>query len=132
MTYSLTVKHATTPELMKTLSQVAVDNRLYVPGWIMKDEFDSVLEDSIKNGVRSVSVMYLEGTPIGAAVTRKSGYMHLFVKKDFRRTGYGTILAKSTAKKNRDLTLKYAIGTKGSPVFFSKCGVNWFGSTETI
>ena len=88
----------------KQMAKIALDNRLFVGGWLMWDFYHSIIDG---NESIEISLAYDDSNPIGACVfynkycVRWGNLVSVFVKPKYRRNGVGTNLI-FTAKKNRD------------------------------
>ena len=82
-------------------ARIARNNRLYVPGWLMIDEFRAIERAGEGNALLSstmISIAYVGGKPVAACllfVECDNVTCYIFVRKRLRRQRIGTMLYKA-------------------------------------
>ena len=95
-------------------AKIARNNRLYVPGWLMIEEFRAIERAGDDNALLSstmISIAYIGGKPVAACllfVECDNVTCYMFVRKRLRRQRIGTML--------------YKAATEQYPFLFNGCG----------
>ena len=85
-------------------AKIARKNRLYVPGWLMIDEFRAIERAGDDNALLSstmISIAYVGGKPVAACllfVECDDITCYMFVRKRLRRQRIGTMLYKAATE----------------------------------
>ena len=85
-------------------AKIARKNRLYVPGWLMIDEFRAIERAGEENALLSstmLSIAYVGGKPVAACllfVDCDNVTCYVFVRKRLRRQRIGTMLYKAATE----------------------------------
>ena len=85
-------------------AKIARKNRLYVPGWLMIDEFRAIERAGDDNALSSstmISIAYVGGKPVAACllfVECDNVACYMFVRKRLRRQRIGTMLYKAATE----------------------------------
>lgn len=114
-------------------AQIALDNRLYVDGWLMKTFYERIINGNVMN--YSISVAVVDGVIVGAAtLSGLKKMVSVFVKDDYRKKGIGSNLLDSVlAKKGFDKSDVFAgQGILGSHEFFFKNKIMAIGSADML
>ena len=85
-------------------AKIARKNRLYVPGWLMIDEFRAIEragEDNALSSSTMISIAYVGGKPVAAcllSVECNDITCYMFVRNRLRRQRIGTMLYKAATE----------------------------------
>lgn len=124
---NLTYKRATKyrSKVFRALAADALKARLYVPGWMLFDELDNLVNYSEARSINSgeaIVVAYNDSKPVGICLMccPNGGILEsmTFVRKRYRRSGIGTQLIKRALDKRTKFC--YGSGTKSTKGFFKK------------
>ena len=105
-------------------AKIARKNRLYVPGWLMIDEFRAIERAGDDNALLSstmISIAYVGGKPVAACllfVECNDITCYMFVRKRLRRQRIGTMLYKAATKQYFFLFHGWASITHEIAVYF--------------
>ena len=105
-------------------AKIARKNRLYVPGWLMIDEFRAIERAGDDNALLSstmISIAYVGGKPVAACllfVECNDITCYMFVRKRLRRQRIGTMLYKAATKQYFFLFHGWASITQEIAVYF--------------
>lgn len=98
--------------------KICLENHLYIIGWAFQTWLLQI------TGIKDIFIIYKNKQPIGCSIVLLPLYagvnFGIFIKKDFRKNGYGKKLINRTLKENKDYNLYYDYGKKGSEFFFEK------------
>ena len=87
---------------LDTICRTVISNRLYVPGWYIRD---CVTSEYIKPCIAGATFAYYDGTPIGLLLLTHTRYdaelynMQFFVRVSHRRQGVATKMFNFTKSK---------------------------------
>ena len=104
-------------------AKIARKNRLYVPGWMMIDEFRAIERAGDDNALSSstmISIAYVGGKPVAACllfVECDNVTCYMFVRKRFRRQRIGTMLYKSATEQYSSIFRELASITQEIAVY---------------
>ena len=104
-------------------AKIARKNRLYVPGWLMIDEFRAIERAGDDNALLSstmISIAYIGGKPVAACLLFvECDYItcYVFVRKRLRRQRIGTILYKAATEQYSFLFHGWASATQEIAVY---------------
>lgn len=113
------VASSETPDLLLNYIREAISARLFVPGWLLHEDFTLALENLSKSRVKKISLAYdakNTSKPIGVALQRGID-IKVFVRKQYRRKKVGTRLIRRIATGNH---WTWDWGIDGSGAFFKK------------
>lgn len=107
-----------TPETLRNFAYQALDNHLYIDGWMLKMWLNNL------RGTETISLAYdgIIPLPIGIALrhsfysSEESDHIAVYVKPNYRRLGIGTKLIQTITTEEFD----YSSGIRGSLDFFRK------------
>jgi GNAT superfamily N-acetyltransferase len=109
----------------RELCKIALSARLYVSssGWELYHELKWYSECETKNQGLGVGVFFLEERPVGCFLGRVQkdktyASVDIFVKKEFRRKGFGFKMIERFKEEARFRTLLPSTGINGSEKFF--------------
>ena len=104
-------------------AKIARKNRLYVPGWLMIDEFRAIERAGDDNALLSstmISIVYVGGKPVAACllfVECNDITCYMFVRNRLRRQRIGTMLYKSATEQYSFLFRGFASITQEIAVY---------------
>jgi GNAT superfamily N-acetyltransferase len=104
-------------------AKIARKNRLYVPGWLMIDEFHAIERAGDNNALLSstmISIAYVGEKPVAACllfVECDNVTCYMFVRKRLRRQCIGTTLYKSATEQYSFLFHGWASATQEVAVY---------------
>ena len=104
-------------------AKIARKNRLYVPGWLMIDEFRAIERAGDDNALLSstmISIAYVGGKPVAACLLFVECDVitcYMFVRKRLRRQRIGTILYKAATEQYSFLFHGWASATQEIAVY---------------
>ena len=104
-------------------AKIARKNRLYVPGWLMIEEFRAIERAGDDNALLSstmISIAYIGGKPVAACllfVECDNITCYMFVRKRLRRQRIGTMLYKAATKQYLFLFHGWASATQEVAVY---------------
>lgn len=101
---------------LKMGAQLALDNRLYVPGWNLSRVLQHL--KTVDNSVDRVTIGFLDGKAIAVAAL-EGNFVNAFCRKAYRNRGYGRRCVTALRASN----LEAGTGIDGSDVFWRKLGV---------
>lgn len=123
ITFKRATKHHS--KVFRTLAADALKARLYVPGWMLFDDLDSLVNYEEHRPIiigDSIVVAYNNDNPVGVCIIScKNGRVPesmTFVRKRLRRSGIGTKLLKKALGKR--IRFRYGDGTRSTKGFFKQ------------
>ena len=104
--------------------KIALDARLYVPGWEwgLRGLLRGALEGN-NASVRLIVIAFADEKPVGVAVVHSGCCLWLFVRKAFRRQGIGRAMYKTAMKKDNMESHFKVEQDKRNAKFFRKLGI---------
>jgi len=109
-------------EVMK-FCDLALKNRLFVPGWMLSEWLVNVRKDP-RVDFHNIAICQVDGITVGVSVVQDNDVIWIFVKKSYRHQGIGRRLIKCL---DRNLPFSciqgHYRGAPGSVDFFKKVGV---------
>lgn len=106
----------------KESARIALDNHLYVDGWMMHGHYEIILNGDFDKINKDILVMFRGEIPIGCALIGTSRQVSIYITPKYRKKGYASklinfILRKNGMKKNEVFA---GFGSSDSPSFFRK------------
>jgi len=100
-------------------TKIAIRNRLYVNGWLLREYLETALKNP--NSVRQISIAWDCGVPVAIMFQKKFGMVSFYVKLAYRRNGIGTMLS-SRIMDTSNISAKLGLPVV-SELFFKKINV---------
>lgn len=112
------------PKLVASYAKIALSNKLYVRGWMLKKTLDEMIKSVSTNEKFCISIAYIDELPVGCCVLdNERNFLQVYVKKEYRNMGLGTKLVRSLAEVNNTSNIfsyKKGQGCVGSDFFWDK------------
>lgn len=120
---NVVLKKSTTVDKMRELAAEALKARLFVPGWELSYELQTI-KQAVDHGVykKSLTLAYIDDVPVGICLWIKwksrAPTLMTFVRKKHRRSGIGTKLIKKAIGDGKKF--RYELGLKTAREFFEQ------------
>jgi GNAT superfamily N-acetyltransferase len=102
-------------------AKLALEHRLYVPGWQLYKEFKGLLK-RVPVDYAVLAIAFLGDLPVAVAY-RRANSVQIFCRARHRRKGYGTKLIKHLSTLSPLVNPSLHEGARGSMEFWEACGM---------